>query len=146
MIVRPLELASRLRPEPRNFDWLFYVNAGLLALFFSVWGSRFVLAPGLQIESMAGARASATPTTHYVSVSGSGMIFANQGPVTLEGLKKWLGDEARVTKNPALLVIAARGILVDTQAGIVSAATSAGFRVVWAFEETATGGEPGRSK
>ena len=30
MITRPLDLASKMRPEPRNFDWLFYVNAGLL--------------------------------------------------------------------------------------------------------------------
>ena len=32
MLSRPLDLASRLRPEPRNFDWLFIVNGGLIAL------------------------------------------------------------------------------------------------------------------
>jgi biopolymer transport protein ExbD len=146
MTVRPLELASRLRPEPRNFDWLFFVNAGLLVFFFSVLGSRFVVAPGLQIESMVGARASATPTTHFISVSNSGTIFAPQGPVTLEGLKKWLADEARATKSPSLLVIAAGGVLVDKQAAIVSAATKAGFRVVWAFEEASGAGETARPK
>lgn len=50
MIVRPLDLASRLRPEPRDFDALFYVNAGMLALFFSLFGSRFVIAPGLELD------------------------------------------------------------------------------------------------
>ena len=47
MITRPLELSSRLRPEPRTFDWVFYVNGGLIVLFFSLFGSQFVLAPGL---------------------------------------------------------------------------------------------------
>ena len=32
MITRPLDLASRLRPEPRSFDWLFYVNGGVIVL------------------------------------------------------------------------------------------------------------------
>ena len=36
MITRPLDLASKLRPEPRNFDWLFFVNAGLLSLRQSI--------------------------------------------------------------------------------------------------------------
>ena len=50
MITRPLDLAAKLRPEPRRFDALFYVNVGVLALFFLVFGSRFVLAPGLGLD------------------------------------------------------------------------------------------------
>ena len=50
MITRPLDLASKLRPEPRSLDALFYVNVGVLALFFTMLGSRFVLAPGLGVD------------------------------------------------------------------------------------------------
>ena len=61
MLTRPLELASRLRPAPRGLAWPFLVNAGLLVLFFSLFGSRFVLAPGLGVDfrlpTVAGANA-----------------------------------------------------------------------------------------
>ena len=50
MITRPLDLASRLRPPPRNFDVFFYVNLGLMVLAFTVLGSRFVLAPGFGVD------------------------------------------------------------------------------------------------
>src|SRR5207248_1917121 len=50
MITRPLDLAAKLRPEPRNFDFLFLVNGGLLVLFFLLFESRFVLAPGLGLD------------------------------------------------------------------------------------------------
>ena len=50
MITRPLDLAAKMRAEPRSFDALFYVNVGVLALFFLVFGSRFVLAPGLGVD------------------------------------------------------------------------------------------------
>ena len=141
MTTRPLELASRLQPGPRNFDGLFFVNAGLLVLFFSLFGSRFVLAPGLKIElrPMAGARATASPTTHYISVNSSGVIFINQGPVKLEGLKEWLREESTRTKTPSLLVRAGR---MDDLAEIVSVATAAGFSVLWAFDEPSAGGSP----
>ncbi|MBI5770978.1 MAG: hypothetical protein HZA93_24590 [Verrucomicrobia bacterium] len=146
MTTRPLELASRLQPAPRNLDWIFYVNAGLLVFFFTVFGSRFVVAPGLRIEQMPGARASASPTTHYVSISSSGMIFANRGPISEAGLRDWLAKEGTKTKDPSLLVIAGAGVLVEKQAAIVSAATAAGFRVVWAFEEPVTGADAARAK
>jgi biopolymer transport protein ExbD len=137
MIVRPLELASRLRPEPRSLDWMFFVNAGLLVLFFSLFGSRFVLAPGLKVEvsAMPGARAGATTTTHYVSVSRAGLIFNDEGPVTMAQLKEWLRKEARKTKTPALLVRANVDVRARELAEISSAAAAEGFRVVWSAEE-----------
>ncbi|TAG31697.1 MAG: hypothetical protein EAZ36_02915 [Verrucomicrobia bacterium] len=50
MITRPLDLAARLRPLPRGWDAIFYVNVGALAFFFFLFGSRFVLAPGLAVD------------------------------------------------------------------------------------------------
>src|SRR4051812_50199863 len=51
MITRPLELESRLSPPPRDLDFFAWVNVGLIALFFTLLGSRFVLAPGLLVGS-----------------------------------------------------------------------------------------------
>ena len=81
MITRPLDVASKLRPEPRNFDVLFYVNAGLIALFFTLCGSRFILAPGLgvdfQVPVLSGAIAGSATTDRFISVLPSGQIFAD---------------------------------------------------------------------
>lgn len=154
MITRPLELASRLRPEPRSLDALFFVNAGLLVLFFSLFGSRFVLAPGLDVNlpQMAGARGGATTATHHISVTRSGLIFVKAGPVTIDELKTWLADEGKAWQaqegkrnhRPVLLVRASAEVPGGLLAKIVSAADSAGFSVTWAEEEPAANPGGGR--
>jgi biopolymer transport protein ExbD len=136
MITRPLELASRLRREPRNFDWMFYVNAGLIAVFFSVFGSRFVLAPGIAaLPAVVGSNANARMTTHYISVHSEQQIFAGDGLRDLKGLSLWLNDQAKSVKNPVLLVQSNEGVPLDLIARIMSAAQSAGFFVQIASTE-----------
>jgi len=139
MITRPLDLASRLRPEPRNFDFLFYVNAGLIALFFSLCGSRFVLAPGLgvdfQMPQMNGAAAGAAATDRFISVLPSGQIFAD-GLLNMSQLKDWLKVEAKKLRQPSLLVRASSEVPISQLTEIVSAARDAGFtRVIWGADE-----------
>ena len=98
MIARPLDLATRLRPPPQGTGALHYVNVGLLGLFFSVFGSRFVLAPGLgvdfQIPQLSGAQAGAAQATHVISVLRSGQIFSEEGIVDLGQLREWLKSRA----------------------------------------------------
>jgi biopolymer transport protein ExbD len=136
MITRPLDLASRLRPEPRNLDFLFLVNGGLIVLFFLLFGSRFVLAPGLGVDfvmpEMAGASAGAARTTHVISVIRPGLIFVDDGAINFEQLREWLKVQARQTQQPSLLVRANSGnVPVTTLTDISSAAFQAGFtRVV----------------
>lgn len=142
MITRPLDLAARLRAEPRSFDFLFFVNGGLIVLFFGLFGSRFVLAPGLgvdfQMPEMAGARAGAAVTDRVISVRRSGQIFAANGLLNLAQLREWLKVEAAKSKNPSLLVRASADVPVSNLAEIVSAAREAGFgRVVLGAEEPA---------
>ena len=148
MITRPLELASKLRPEPRNFDFVFLVNAGLIALFFSTVGSRFVLAPGLgvdfQMPAVAGARAGAAATTHHITVTPSGLIFLPDGPADLGRLRDWLKDEAKKTRQPTLLVRASAGVSAGAIANITSAAREAGFGVLWGAEEPRAPNSGGR--
>jgi biopolymer transport protein ExbD len=148
MITRPLDLASKLRPEPRNFDFLFFVNGGLLVLFFLVFGSRVVLAPGLGVDfrmpTMPGALAGAATAESVVSVLPSGQIFAD-GLLNMAQLRQWLQVEAKKSRNPSLLVRASVGVPVEEIADIVSAAQQAGFvRIVLGAEEPASAADRGR--
>ena len=139
MITRPLELSSRLRGEPRSFDWLFFANAGLLVLFFSLFGSAFVLAPGLGVEfqlpRIEGANANARPPTHVINVLSSGQILTNDGRRSLPQLTDWLKEQGRTAKQPRLLVRGDATVSTGMQAEIVSAANAGGFEVLWAAVE-----------
>ncbi|HWA09259.1 MAG TPA: biopolymer transporter ExbD [Opitutaceae bacterium] len=139
MITRPLDLASKLRPEPRNFDLLFLVNGGLIALFFSLFGSGFVLAPGLtedfRLPVMPGAREGGAPTTHTISVKRGGLIVTEGGALALPQLREWLKAAAKTTKQPVLLVIAGSEVTYADIVNVRTAAQDAGFvRIVWAGE------------
>jgi biopolymer transport protein ExbD len=140
MIARPLDLASRLRPPPHGTGALHYVNVGLLGLFFSLYGSRFVLAPGLgvdfQLPQLAGAQSGAVQATHVISVLRSGQIFSEDGLVDVGQLREWL--KARAARNeahPTLLVRASAGVTLAKLGEIEDAAHEAGFRVLLAAEE-----------
>lgn len=149
MITRPLDLASRLRPEPRHFDWLFYVNVGCLGLFFALFGSRFVLAPGVTaLPSIAGATAAARTTTHLVRINSAQQILAGDGLRDMQGLRDWLEAQARTVKSPVLLIQASDGVTLDVVARVTSLADAAGFAVqIAAVEPTRAGGVlPGKKK
>ena len=143
MITRPLDLASRLRPLPRSLDALFFVNVGLLVLFFFLFGSRFVLAPGLGVDfrmpELAGAQAGAATTQRVISVLPSGQIFAD-GLLNMAQLRTWLKAEAAKLKQPSLLVRASAGVPLSELADIIGVAREAGYvRVVVGAEEPAAG-------
>jgi biopolymer transport protein ExbD len=151
MITRPLDLAAKLRPEPRNFDWLFFVNAGLIVLFFSVFGSRFVLAPGIAAEfrlpEAEGAAANARPTTHMVDVSSSGTVLTEDGQRSMTEFKEWLRVQATATKNPVLLVRTdSRNVPVSVITEITSAARPLGFQILIAADEPAPASSPKSEK
>ena len=138
MITRPLDLASKLRPEPRNLDWLFFANAGLIVLFFSLFGSNFVLAPGLgvdfQLPSVEGANFSAKSPTHVLSVLRSGQIITNDGICPINELEGWFLLQRRATKVPIILVRGDGAVPTDLLAAIANAAKKAGIvePVIWA--------------
>ncbi len=148
MITRPLDLASKLQPEPRNFDWLFYVNAGLLVLFFALFGSQFVLAPGLgvgfRLPSVVGGNEGARAPTHMISVVDSGQILTGDGLRKLSDLRDWLAENARGTRARVLLVRGSVGMPMSVLADISSAANATGFEVLWAASERDVRAQEGR--
>ena len=104
MITHPLDLASKLRPPPRNFDALFLVNGALIVLFFFLFGSRFVLAPGLgmdfRLPEMAGAIEGAAPATVVISVPRSDMVLVEDGMFNYTQLRGWLQKRGQQGKGP----------------------------------------------
>jgi biopolymer transport protein ExbD len=143
MITRPLDLASRPRRAPRNFDAFYFINAGLIMLFFLMFGSRFVLAPGLGVgfalPTMKGAQATAVATNVFISMPRSGVVLvADQGKIDFTQLGGWLQARAKEHKAPVLLIRADGSVPMQDIADIEARAMAAGFIYVQvAFEESA---------
>lgn len=152
MLSRPLNLSDKLAQPPRDWDWVFYVDAGLLVLFFVLFGSRFVLSPGLgtdfRLPVSPVATAGAASTTHVISVQRGGIIFADPGGnLDLPKLRDWLRAAARQTSEPRLLVRASVDVSLGDLTAIRTAAEEAGFvGIVWGAEDDRTGPAVPRSE
>ena len=136
MITRPLDLAARMRPAPRGLDALFYVNVGALALFFFVFGSRFVLAPGLAVDfapPAADESATARLTTDVViAVPASNMAVVDGAVVDFKGLGEWLRARAHAgpdagARRKRLLVQAPGALPARDLTQLYALAADAGF-------------------
>ncbi|HVS51442.1 MAG TPA: biopolymer transporter ExbD [Opitutaceae bacterium] len=146
MISRPLDLASKLRRPPRNFDALFFVNGGLIVLYFFLFGSRFVLAPALGVDfrlpQMRGALAGARAPTHTISLTAAGQIFTPEGLLKMDELRVWLREQAKTTKEPVLHIVGDERVQLAQLTEITSAAYDAGFVAVMSgADEPASGGK-----
>jgi len=128
MITRPLDLESRLSPPPRDFAAVAWVNVGVIVLFFSLLGSRFVLAPGLLVElPVVSASSVANVAGDVVTYRRDNLVLFQDGKYTLTELRPHL--EAYARKNPGLAILVRADKQVSAQAladfGIMAAA--AGF-------------------
>jgi biopolymer transport protein ExbD len=145
VITRPLELASRLRETPRGGATLFYVNAGLLAVFFGLFGSRFVLSPGLGLDfslPAAGAAGTAAFAAEVViAVPASGTALVDGQVLDFKALSSWLKAQDAKKGRRRLLVQASAALPSRDLAEIYSMAADAGFAgVLFATEKQAGGG------
>ena len=131
MITRPLDLSSRLRPPPRNFDSLFYVSAGLIVLMFVLFGSRFVLSPGLKVDFklpvMPTALPGAAATDVVIAIKGADLIFVEGAKVDSAGLRIWLIERAKGHAGLRLLVQADVTLTTKDLTSIYEMAHDAGF-------------------
>jgi biopolymer transport protein ExbD len=147
MIARPLDLASRLRPPPQGMGALHYVNVGLLGLFFALFGSRFVLAPGLGVDfqlPQQGAQAGAAQASNVISVLRSGQIFTDAGLVDVAQLRDWLRARATREPRPTLLIRASSEVTLSKLVEIEEVAHGAGFKVLLGAEGRASPGPDSR--
>ena len=120
-------------------DWLCFVNVGLIALMFTLFGSRFVVSPGLgigfELPQTTGANTDARPTTHVISVVSAGQILAGDGPRDFKGLEDWLRAQAATVKTPSLLIRCRADVPTSVLTRVVGLATAANFQVTIAAED-----------
>ncbi|HEY9249975.1 MAG TPA: biopolymer transporter ExbD [Rariglobus sp.] len=131
MITRPLDLLSRLRPPPRGFESLFYVNVAVIALFFVLFGSRFVLSPGLGVDFtipvMPGALDAAVSTDVVVAIKGADMAFVEGAKVDFTGLGQYLIERVHGRPGLRLLVQADASLSTSDLTKVYDMARAAGF-------------------
>jgi biopolymer transport protein ExbD len=135
MIARPLDLSSHLRRQPRSFDWVFYVNFGVIVLFFVLFGSRFVLSPALAVDgenlrlsTVPGDTASFVSARFAVSVKANGQIFVDpNGLVSYEGLRDWLSERAKRSPGANVMIYPDKVVSYDEVARISVAAIEVGL-------------------
>jgi biopolymer transport protein ExbD len=134
MITRPLNLSSRLKPPPRGFESLFYVNGGLIVLFFVLFGSRFVLSPGLgvdfQVPVMPEALRGAVSTDVVIAIKGADMAFVEGAKVNFAGLRQYLLERGQARPGMRLLVQADAALSTGDLTEVYDMARVAGFASV----------------
>jgi biopolymer transport protein ExbD len=134
MITRPLDLSSRLRPAPHGYEFVFYLNAGIIALFFVLFGSRFVLSPGLGLDFsvpvMPAALEGAVSTDVVVSVKGANLAFVEGAKVDFSGLRSHLNEQAKGVAGLRLLVQADASLTTRDLTEVYDMAREAGFASV----------------
>ncbi|MEN9841992.1 MAG: hypothetical protein RL376_1792 [Verrucomicrobiota bacterium] len=144
MITRPLDLASRLRSGPRGMDALFYVNVGALAVFFLVFGSRFVLAPGLAVDfvlpQVGAAAISARTTDLVIAVPASNLAVVEGAVLDFKSLGVWLrANNGGAGAGRRLLVQASASLPTRDLAALYALAADAGLAgVLIATDRTAS--------
>lgn len=145
MITRPLDLQSRLSPPPRDLDFFAWLNVGLIALFFGLLGSRFILAPGMPISiggdaaldlpRMGNATEAAGPASVVVSYRRDNVILFEGGKYTLMELRKPMEHYAKQHPGAVLLVRADRQVSMQAFLDLCEMARQAGFANVLAAAE-----------
>lgn len=147
MITRPLDLESRMSPPPRDFNAVAWVNVGLIVLFFSLLGSRFVLATGvlvgvgeagvIELPSVDPASMSTAATPVVVSYRRDNVILFDGGMYSLTELRKHMEVYAKSNPGSVLLVRADKQVSNQALSDLYVMAGSVGFRNVLLAAEPA---------
>ncbi len=138
MITHPLELQSRLSPPPRDLDFFAWVNVGVIALFFTLLGSRFVLPPGTTIDlngqqdpivlPIGGSLSeTAGPASVVVSYRRDNVILFEGGMYTLPELRKHMETYAKLHPGAVMLVRSDRQVSMQAFLDLCEMARSVGF-------------------
>lgn len=146
MITRPLDLESRLSPPPRDFSAVAWVNVGLVVLFFSLLGSRFVLAPGMLVElpKMDGSLMTAVETSALLNYRRESMIVFGTGIYTLTDIQIPLTAYAKAHPGSTLQVIADKQVSSEALLRLGDIAAAAGFKNILVSGERADESAPGK--
>jgi biopolymer transport protein ExbD len=138
---QPLDLASHLRPAPRNFDVFFFVNVAVLGLFLTLFTSKFVLAPGetISVPQMAGATSLAQTTGLVVNLQRDNLILFEGGRYSMDGFQRRLAEVVKAKGPGRLLLRVDKQTSAQALVTFTATATAAGCDVQIAAEAPAGG-------
>jgi biopolymer transport protein ExbD len=133
MITRPLDLAAHLTPPTRAWDALFYVNLCTLAVFFSLFGSRFILAPGIAVDFVLptadNEESSLRLSDIVITVDATDRAIVSGQNLDFKELRIWLKQQVTnpIKGGHRLLVKASGTLPASDLAKIYNMASEAGF-------------------
>ena len=137
MITRPLDLESKLNAPPRDLDMMFWVNVGVVMLFFSLLGSRFVLAPGLQVQVAGGEFSlpeinvtTQVAATVVVSYRRDDMVIFEGGTYARNDVRSRLTQYAKDHPGSVMLLRCDKAVSVQGYVVLCEMAREAGFASV----------------
>lgn len=132
--VRPLQLERELTPIDRSFDVIPLIDVLLIAFFFSLLGSRFIFAPGVQVDlpTVAADSIVGLPTVAVLTIKEDNMLLFQGNIHTIASfeaaMRNYLQDSG--TSNAVLLLKPSRTVSMQTFLSVCEIANSAGFRKV----------------
>jgi biopolymer transport protein ExbD len=138
VITRPLDLESRMSPPPRDLPGVAWVNVGVIVLFFSLLGSRFVLAPGVllgvggsggtELPVVSASSLTLAETSVVISYNRDGVILFEGGMYrSLAELRVPLAAYARSHPGAVIQLNADRRLSTQAWADLVTMAGAVGF-------------------
>lgn len=108
------------------------VNVVLLGLFFLLFGSRFVLSPGLPLDFslpvMPGAYSGAMPTSMVIAIKDADFIITEDGLMNLAQLRGWLASRAVDRPGAQLLIQADVSVPLRDLSAVADSIREAGLQ------------------
>jgi biopolymer transport protein ExbD len=151
MITRPFNFASHLRRFRRGLDLVPFLDVCVIVVFFGLFGSRFILAPGvaidLQLPESGTAAGDVLPTSRVVTVGevdGGEMLIFEGRIFDLPKFERFLAERSGSYTGEVLLVRMDRDVSMSLLVRVMEVAKQAGFeQVLLAAESEAAAAPPG---
>ncbi len=131
---RPLQLERELSAPDRGLDVAPLIDILVIALFFSLLGSRFILAPGVQIDlpSVSATSISNVPTAAVLTIRSDNMLLF-EGSIHTVGsfeaaMRTYFADKG--LSDAVLLVKPNKDVSMQTFLYVCEIARNAGFQKV----------------
>lgn len=134
MITRPFNFVAQVRQTRAGIDLVPFVDVCIILLFFGLFGSRFILAPGvavdLQLPAASGAPPDAVPTSRVLTVGevGGREVLMFEGRILdLEKFERFLKERAGRFEGEVLLLRMDRDVSMVFLTRVMETAKIGGF-------------------
>lgn len=148
MKARPFDFEAHLHPKSRRLDVVPFIDACLIVIFFSLFGSSYVFAPGITINLPESRTAAldALPVYEVLTVGeieGAERILFDGRIFSLETFRQGLLNSGPDRGETTLLVRMDQAVSVRTLSEVCDIARAAGFREIQIAAEPSAKDEAG---